>query len=1130
MNNATSFVHLQCHSEYSLLEAPLRIAALIESAKKNEMSAVALTDNGVMYGAVNFYLQAKAQGIKPIIGCELYLCPDIKQKDRARQRLVLLCKDSEGYKNLIKLVTISHLEGFYYKPRIDFNHLSQYSGGLIAISPGSNGPVASHLQSTQERDARQWAEQLKSIYSHHFYLGIERLGNAFEEVVIEGSRQLGESLDIPLVVTNNVYYPQKEHAFLRDILSCIQRGKRLDDHQFRYESQEHYFKSSHDMATLFHDFPDAIKATTEIANKCNLEISTDQVQLPRFDCPDGLTSEAYLERCVWEGVAEKYPTLTEDIKNRVNFELDTIIKMQYANYFLIIHDFLSFCYQENIPVGPGRGSAAGSIVSYVLDITRVDPLAYQLLFERFLNPERVSMPDVDIDFCIRRRSEVIDYIVQRYGKECVSQIITFGTMQARAAIRDVGRVLNVPLSDVDRIAKLIPAVPGQAVTIKQSIKDITELNRLYNQHEEFKKLLDTSMLIEGQCRHSSTHAAGVVISREPLTSIVPLVTNDGQIATQFAMSDIEKIGLLKMDILGLRNLTVMQDATQIIKERHGVTIELNELSLDDPKTYKLLCEGKTNGVFQLESRGMRQLIKNLAPKEFEDIIALLALYRPGPLGSGMVNDFVSNKSGKTEVKYILPELESILKPTYGMILYQEQVMQIASTIGGFSLGEADMLRRAMGKKKKKVMDEMRASFLEGAQSKNINLKKAERIFELCYKFAEYGFNKSHSAAYALVSYQTAYLKAHYPVEYMTALLSSVLNNTDKTALYSQECKDMGIILLPPSIISSYHNFSVESDTSIRYGLGAIKNVGEGAIDSIVEKRNASPYETLGQFLSAIDLRQVNKRVVESLIKSGAMDHCGDRAQMLAIYERVLDRAQITAREQQNGQVALFSQSSGGDGLPIADLEESDYIPFSNQEKLRLEKEMIGLYLSGHPLDDIRDQLEKMDKRSDTITDKDNNKNVTIMGLLSGCRRLITKTKREMMSGQLEDLSGIISVIAFQNDHFEEMADLFQDGHIVTIEGRVRFNNDELTVIANRLVLINSATLTKTLFIDIESLSSPTLLKQIKTITKAYKGHMPLYFKHGDITVQAHQKYWISEDILARQQLESLLGQGRVWVG
>ena len=1125
-----SFVHLHCHSEYSLLEAPLRIPKLIELAKENNMSAVALTDNGVMYGAISFYLQAKEQGLKPIIGCEMYLCPDITHKDRARQRLVLLCRNSDGYQNLIKLVTISHLEGFYYKPRIDLANLQQYSEGLIAISPGRSGPIADCLQSNQDDDAKQFSQSLKRIYKDNFYLGIERLGQSFEALMIEGSRQLGQDLDIPLVVTNNVYYAEKDHAFLRDVLACIQRGKRLEDNPFRYESQEHYFKTTQEMQSLFQDFPDAVMNAQRIADQCNVDINTDQVRLPHFKCPDELTSEAYLEKLVWDGIRENYSDITPEIKDRVKFELDTIIEMHYANYFLIIYDFLQFCYRKGIPVGPGRGSAAGSIVSYALDITKVDPLAYQLLFERFLNPERVSMPDVDIDFCIRRRGEVIAYIVDTYGEDCVSQIITFGTMQARAAVRDVGRVLDIPLSDVDRIAKLIPAVPGQYMSIKTAIEDISDLKTLYNSRPEFKKLLDIGILLDGQCRHSSTHAAGVVISRDPLTTTVPLVKNDGQIATQFTMNDIEKIGLLKMDILGLRNLTVMQNAVTIIKQRHDVTIDLDSLALDDEKTYDLLCKGQTAGVFQLESRGMRQLIKNLAPQVFEDIIALLALYRPGPLGSGMVNDFVSNKSGKTTVKYDLPELEPILKPTYGMILYQEQVMQIASVIGGFSLGQADMLRRAMGKKKKSVMDEMRASFLEGAKANQFNTTKAEKIFELCYKFAEYGFNKSHSAAYALISYQTAYLKANYPVEYMTGLLSSVLNNTDKTMLYTQACRDMGIEILPPSILHSHYSFSVETESSIHYGLGAIKNVGEGAIESIVENRKNTPYKTLGHFLSQIDLRQVNKRVIESLIKSGALDHFGDRAHLMVIYENAIDRAQVTAREQQNGQVSLFSQGDSNDGFPMDDLESVDYVPFSNQEKLRMEKEIMGVYITGHPLDDVRELLEKMDKRSDTITQKDTNKNITVMGMLSGCRRLITKTKREMVSGQLEDLSGTMSVIMFQNDHSDEFFELFQDDVIVTVEGRVRFNEDELTIIANRLVLMDHSKRSKKLFIDIESLASDDFLKDIKSIAKNHKGSMPLYFKQGDITIQAHQKYWVSEDDLARQQIESLLGQGRVWLG
>jgi DNA polymerase-3 subunit alpha len=1090
------------------------------------MDSVALTDNGTMYGVIDFYLKAKSAGVKPIIGCELFVVPDMTEKVRGFQRLILLAKDYKGYQNLIHLVSLANLDGFYYRPRIDFSHMEGFTDGLVAISPGMNGPVADNLKNNRDETAKEVAIRLKELFNDDFYLGVQRLDVPFEDLVLDGTLDLSKELDIPIVATNDVYYLKREMSPLRNILRCIQTGRRLsEDTRGKFDSQEMYFKSPEEMTALFNAHPEAISNTKVIADKCNLEIEMEQVNLPHFECPDGMSPEAYLEKLVWEGIDERYPEVTDELRDRVNFELGIINKMKYAIYFLIIYDFLDFARNAGIPIGPGRGSAAGSIVSYALDITRIDPIRYNLLFERFLNPERVSMPDVDLDFCIRRRGEVIDYLTQHYGDDRVSMIITFGTMASRAVVRDVGRVLDIPLRDVDYIAKLIPSTPGMSCSIPEAIEQVQELQKNYETNTQFKELLDIGQQLEGLSRHTSMHAAGVVISRDPLTSVVPLVKNEGQAVTQFSMNDLEKVGLLKMDILGLRNLTVMRDATDLIAKNHGVQLDLDKLDLDDEKTYELFKIGATIGVFQCESRGMRQLIKDMRPSVFEDVIALLALYRPGPLGSGMVSEFISNKSGKTTVSYDLDILEPILQETYGMIVYQEQVMQIASAVGGFSLGQADMLRRAMGKKKKEEMDKMRAIFISGAEEKGYPKETATKIFELCDKFAAYGFNKSHSAAYALISYQTAYLKANYSVEYMTALLSSVLGTSDKVSLYIQECEDMGIEVLPPSVNHSISDFSIDGG-NIRFGLGAIKNVGEGAIESIVKNR---PYKDLSDLCLKVDLKQVNKRVIESLIKAGAMDDFGDRSKLLGNFERTMDSAQVIVKERQNGQVSMF----GNLGMPDSKVEHDDtyqdYDVLSPQEKLRMEKEMLGLYISGHPLDLHKEKLESLPHNSTTLTVDHNEKKVTVGGLLTGVRRVTTKTKREMLLATLEDDHGELTIMVFQNDNFETMVEKIQDDHIVILSGRVRVNNDEITITADSVTVLDEGSMQRSVNIDLEDMDDLSIVEDIKRLSNQHRGSLPLYIHIGEQRVLAHKKYWMTEDHAAIGQLENLVGQGHVWV-
>ncbi len=1132
-NSMTNFVHLHCHSEYSLLESPIRIKQLIAKALEHNMSAISLTDNANFYGAIDFYKQAKAAGIKPILGVDFYLCDDMAAKQRFSSRLLLYAKSNRGYQQLIKLITKAHLEGVYYKPRLDFKAIqSLETDDLIAISPGGRGPIAVAIGQHQEETAEFEATRLKELFGDRFYIGIQRTKQTHEDMINAGSIEIANSLGVPIVATHDVQYIQADDAVLREVLFCIQTGRQLDSDRLDLDAKELYFKTPQQMSDLFADIPEAIENTKKIADACNLTIEMDQVLLPQFDCPEGLTSEAYLEKLVWQGIEKLYPTRGYELEERVNFELNIINKMKYANYFLIIYDFLDFCQKKEIPVGPGRGSAAGSIVSYALQITKLDPIKYNLLFERFLNPERVSMPDIDIDFCIRRRSEVIAYIVAKYGQDCVSQIITFGTMQSRAVVRDVGRALGVALSDVDRIAKLIPATPGTYISIEEALEQVSELKNLYTSNQEFKELLDMSRKLEGQTRHTSTHAAGVVISSDPLTTFVPLTSNDGQISTQYAMADIEQIGLLKMDILGLRNLTVIDDTVRYIHKHSDANFNMSTIPLDDKATYQHLSQGRGVAVFQLESKGMRQLLKDMKPKVFEDIIALLALFRPGPLGSGMVSEFISNKSGKTEVKYELPELEPVLKETSGMILYQEQVMQIASVIGGFTLAQADVLRRAMGKKKKSEMDKMKETFLAGAQKNGFSIEKSRGIFETCEKFAEYGFNKSHSTAYALISYQTAYLKTHYLVEYMVALLSSTVSNAEKTSVYINECNELGVQVLAPNVNESNHDFSAtryikdnESKSAIRFGLAAIKNVGEGAIESIIQNR---PYNDLVDFCMKVDLKQVNKRVVESLIKSGAMDDFGERSYLLAIFELVTEKAQVLNQERSNGQISLFSDQQAGMSFSLESIQPEEYRIYSEQEKLKMEKELIGLFISGHPLELVRAYLEKSENTIKSAAEKNDYKLVSITGLLSNIRKVTTKQKKEMIIAQLDDLTGNLAVLLFEEEGFQNKADLFREDSVVKITGRCRKKEDEISMICQDIELIDQGSQIKSIYFDLDSLADLEL-KNLRTLCLSFKGTMPVYFKIADVTVRAHQKYWIKDDELVKKQFEQLLGLGRVWV-
>jgi len=867
-----NFVHLHLHSEYSLLDGACRIDDLVDELERLEMPACAITDHGNMYGIIKFYKKAKAKGIKPIIGCEIYVSPgDMTEKNPQEENhhLVLLAMDNTGYKNLTRIVSIAYLNGFYYKPRADKSLLEKYNEGIIALSSCIQGEISKLILKGDINGAKSVIDWYRNVFKDRFYLELQDHGMEEEARVNEVMKRLAGEMNVPLVVTNDVHYLRKEDALYHDILLGVQTNKKIDDpDKMRFPTNEFYFKTREEIEGLFRDVPEAIENTLEIADRCNLELTFGKYHIPDYPIPEGETVVSYFRKLVEEGFRKRYgDNPSKEARERLEKELSVIEMMGFPGYFLIVWDVVHFAKTHNIMVGPGRGSAAGSMVSYCLGITDVEPLGMGLLFERFLNPERISMPDIDIDFADEKRQEIIRYVTEKYGSDKVCQIITFGTMAARAAVRDVGRVLNIPYSDVDRLAKLIPF----GSSISEALESSAELREIYEHEEWARNILNFAKMLEGMPRHASTHAAGVVISKFPLMDLVPLQRGpEGDVMTQFEMGDLEELGLLKMDFLGLRTLTLLENTIKIIKDTTGEDIQLNKIPMDDRETYKLLQEGETVGVFQLESSGMRNLLRDMKPESFEDISSVLALYRPGPLGSGMVSDFVRRKRGEEPIEYPHPILEPILRDTYGVIVYQEQVMQIANVMAGFTLGEADLLRRAMGKKLPEVLAQQRSRFLTGALERGISEEVANRVFDLMEYFAGYGFNKSHTVAYGLLAYQSAYLKAHYPLAYMTALLMSVEGNTAKIARYVQEARRMGIRILPPDINESNVHFTPVGN-SIRFGLAAIKNVGEGAVEAILEVRQkGGKFRSLEDFLNRIDTKRINKKVIESLIKAGAL--------------------------------------------------------------------------------------------------------------------------------------------------------------------------------------------------------------------------------------------------------------------
>lgn len=1130
-----NFVHLHVHTEYSLLDGASRIEDLIGRAKELGMPAIAITDHGCMYGAVDFYKQALKQGIKPIIGCEVYVAPRSRLEKsagadtEAYYHLVLLAENEKGYRNLIELVSRGYTEGFYYKPRIDREILRTYSEGLIGLSACIAGEVPAMLLKGDAAGAREITQEYCEILGKdNFFIELQDHGMEEEKRVNSQLIALAAELGIGLVATNDLHYVRQEDAESHDVLLCIQMGKTVDEeNRMRFPSNEFYLKSAAEMAALFPANPEALSNTLRIAERCNVSFEFGVLHLPQFPVPEGQNAESYLRKLCEEKLLWRYREITQEIRERLEYELAVIEKMGYSSYFLIVWDFVNYSREQKIPVGPGRGSAAGSLVSYLLGITSIDPLQYGLLFERFLNPDRVTMPDIDIDFCYERRSKIIEYVSARYGADRVAQIITFGTMAAKAAIRDVGRALNMTYSDVDRIAKLVPNELG--ITLKRSLEISKELRQSYDSEPLITRLLDLAMAVEGLPRHASTHAAGLVISKYPLTQHVPLQnSSEGFLTTQFDKDRIEEIGLLKMDLLGLRTLTVIGDALELVRKNRGITIDIEQIPLDDKEACLMLANGDTAGVFQMESSGMTNLVKELKPEHFNDLIPLVALYRPGPLGSGMVADFIAGRHGKKDIHYLHPILESVLKDTFGVILYQEQVMQIASLMGGFTLGQADLLRRAMGKKKHDVLVAQQDAFLQGAEKQNIDTKIAQEIFELMIHFGDYGFNKSHSAAYALVAYQTAWLKAHYRPEFMAALLTSVMGVNDKIGFYIEECRRMGIAVLPPDINASGTSFTVDGQ-DIRFGLAGVKNVGANAIASIMAVREEDgKFTSIIDFCSRVDMRLANKRVIESLIKCGAFDSLGKkRSQLLAVLEQAVDMAALRRRDLSSGQLGLFGEET----VEAADVVYPDIPELPQENILAMEKEIIGFYVTGHPLDRYRDKMQSL-TAIEKLSAEDNvdGQTVRIGGLIAAAKRLTTKAGDMMCFVTLEDFTGQIEVVVFPRV-FNKVSRLLAPDMAVVIFGRLSVNDEGSKVLVQDIKPLDAVENAVRIRIEKKN-ETMEVIERLQQVLTANRGKSTVYFclsSNGRV-IKTEPRYWINPTQQALDAIESLLGKETVSIG
>ena len=1066
-----SFVHLHLHTEFSLLDGACRIAKLVERVKELGQEAVAITDHGCMYGVIDFYKACKAAGIKPIIGCEVYVAPrgrtrfqKVHEFDSAFTHLVLLCRNQEGYRNLSYLVSQAYLEGFYIKPRIDWDLLREHAGGLIACSACLAGELPRLLMAGEYEKAKETALEMRELFGEDgYYLELQDHGIPAQKQVNAGLLRLHQETGIPLIATNDAHYLRREDAQMQDVLMCIQMGKTLDDPgRMRFETREFYVKSEEEMAALFPDCPEAIENTAKIAQLCSVDFEFGKYHLPHFQLPEGWTDgEAYFRHLCLEGFARRYPDQPEDHRKQLEYEMDMIRKMGFVDYFLIVSDFIAFAKNSGIPVGPGRGSAAGSMVSYCLNITDLDPMKYSLYFERFLNPERVSMPDIDIDFCIRRRQEVIDYVNRKYGSDHVAQIVTFGTMAARASVRDVGRVMGLPYGDVDAVAKQIPSGPGNLhITLAEALKLSKQLKDSYDSNPQIKQLIDTAMAIEGMPRNTSTHAAGVVITSRPVSDYVPLATNDGLPVTQYIMTTLEELGLLKMDFLGLRNLTILDDAVKMV-QRKEKDFTLKSIPENDPETMAMLSEGRTSGVFQMESAGMTGVCLGLKPQNIEDITAIIALYRPGPMDS--IPRFIANKHNPAQITYKHPSLEPILANTYGCIVYQEQVIQIFQQLAGYSLGQADMVRRAMSKKKQKDIQRERAAFVHGDPDRNITgcvangipEAVAESIYDEINDFANYAFNKAHAACYAVVAYQTAWFKCHHPREYMAALLTSVLDSTEKVAEYIAECRDMGIPLLPPDVNQSGADFTVV-DEGIRFGLVALKGVGRAFINGLLAERDkAGPFTDFMDFCDRMFDQDLNRRVVESLIKSGAFDRMGyKRAQLMGAYGQVLDGIAAARKRNVEGQLDLFGPGDGGgeESAPLPALHLPDVEEYPLQQLMTMEKETTGLYLSGHPMDQYRELVRRHGAvtigsiladfgREDGPREYRDGQQVTVAGIISTYRTRTTKNNTLMAYVNLEDDTAAMELLCFSRV-LGESGGYIRENSPILAEGKISVRDEK----------------------------------------------------------------------------------------
>ena len=1154
----SDFVHLHIHSEFSLLDGAIRIKDLPIRAKELGMKSIAITDHGVMYGVIDFYKACKKEGIKPIIGCEVYVATksrfDKEPEDKKYNHLILLAKNNQGYKNLSKLVSIGFIDGYYYKPRIDLEVLEKYSEGLICLSGCLAGAVNQEILNGNMEKAEEKALWYKRVFKDDYYLELQNNGIKEQVMVNQKLVQIARKLDIPIVATNDAHYLKKEDSYNHEVLLCIQTGKRMNDvDRMRFETEELYVKSKEEMIEYFKNLPDAIENTVKIAEKCNVEFEFGHTILPNYDVPKEYnTHYDYLKKLCDDGIKERYgENPSKDILDRAEYELNVVKNMGYVDYYLIVWDFIHYAKSNGIPVGPGRGSGAGSILAYAIGITDIDPMKYNLLFERFLNPERVSMPDFDVDFCYERRGEVIKYVEEKYGHDHVSQIITFGTMSARMVIRDVGRALDMPYAECDKLAKMIPN--ELHITISKALEQNKELKKLYDENIEIRKMLDIAIALEGMPRQASTHACGIVITKDPVDTYVPLYVRDNQISTQYIMTTLEELGLLKMDFLGLRTLTVIDDAIKLVKYNRNIDVKFDK-DMKDPKVYKLWQEGKTCGIFQFESQGMTNFMKELKPDCLEDIIAGVSLYRPGPMDQ--IPRYIKNKKNPEHAEYTHPRLEPILNVTYGCMVYQEQVMQIVRDLAGYSLGRADLVRRAMGKKKLDVMAKEREYFIHGQTDEKGNIiipgcvrngideESANKIFDEMAEFAKYAFNKSHAAAYAVVSYRTAYLKAYYPEEFMAATLNSFLGNLEKIPLYIDECKRLGIEILKPDINKSYTKFTVDNG-KIRFGLGSIKNVGIAAVEAIVKDRKTNgEFESFTDFCERVQGESVNKKCIESLIRAGAFDNFKQtRATLIASFENIIDTIQDTNRKSFSGQVTMFDLTSSNkeDNLNELKYNYTELEELPEKERLLMEKEMLGLYISGHPLEKIKDIIkENTDINSMDIFNLNNNSQemqndsssnyqdgqiVKYAGIITSIKKKYTKNNKIMAFVSIEDLYGTVEIIVFENC-YQNCSNILIEDNIVVVEGRLSIREDEDTKIVAKEIKELKAKRRKILSVDINGLLEEDR-KKLRGAIKYFSG------ERNNIPVEVVENnehkscgaIYLNDDIL--EEFKMLMGENRI---